>query len=170
MLPKGGCGVWLLTTQKPINSPGWQKGKFALFQMLATASGEGGRNLFKGRHPSLDKQEDRLLQADCGGGVLHVVLSNSHLQIGYQWSDQHHLECFRYSSSSAPGSSCSHFFAVNSQNCGSLTTATVLSGHSQKKLSEPCFKVVSTPSTQQAHIYLNELVYYLLGLPSWLSW
>ena len=119
MLPKGGCGVWLLTTQKPINSPGWQKGKFALFQMLATASGEGGRNLFKGRHPSLDEQEERLLQADCGGGVLHAVLSNSHLQIGYQWSDQHHLECFRYSSSSAPGSSCSHFFVVNSQNCGS---------------------------------------------------
>ena len=36
-------GVWvrLLAAQKPINRPGWWKGKFALFQMLAT--GAGGR-------------------------------------------------------------------------------------------------------------------------------
>jgi len=26
------CGVWLLAAQKPINRPGWWKGKFALFQ------------------------------------------------------------------------------------------------------------------------------------------
>ena len=31
----------LLAAQKPINRPGWWKGKFALFQMLAT--GAGGR-------------------------------------------------------------------------------------------------------------------------------
>ena len=30
-------GVWLLAAQKPINSPGWQKGKCALFYMPATA-------------------------------------------------------------------------------------------------------------------------------------
>jgi len=35
-------GVQLLATQKPINWPAWWKGKFALFQMLAT-EGEGGR-------------------------------------------------------------------------------------------------------------------------------
>ena len=27
------CGVWLLAAQKPINRPGWWKGKVALFQM-----------------------------------------------------------------------------------------------------------------------------------------
>ena len=26
-----------------------------------------------------------------------VVISNSHIQIGHWWSDQHYLECFRYS-------------------------------------------------------------------------
>ena len=36
---KSVCGVWLLTTQKPIKRPGWWKGKFALFQMLATGGG-----------------------------------------------------------------------------------------------------------------------------------
>ena len=50
------CGVRLLTAQKPVNRPGWWKGKFALFQMLATV-GEGGRHLSKGRlSPSPDKQ------------------------------------------------------------------------------------------------------------------
>jgi len=33
-------GVWLLAAQKPANRPGWQKGKFGLFQMLATG-GDG---------------------------------------------------------------------------------------------------------------------------------
>ena len=42
------CGVRLLTAQKPVNRPGWWKGKFALFQMLATW-GEAGRHLSKGR-------------------------------------------------------------------------------------------------------------------------
>ena len=30
-------GVWLLAAQKPISRPGWWKGKFALFQIPATA-------------------------------------------------------------------------------------------------------------------------------------
>ena len=34
--------------QKPVNRAGWWKGKFVLFQMLATR-GEGGRHLPKGR-------------------------------------------------------------------------------------------------------------------------
>ena len=33
------CGVWLLTTQKPINRLGWWKGKFDLFQMPVTGGG-----------------------------------------------------------------------------------------------------------------------------------
>ena len=48
--PKGGlgiitlterCRVWLLAAQKPIYRPGWQKGKFALFQMPVTGGGAG---------------------------------------------------------------------------------------------------------------------------------
>ena len=34
-------GVWLLAAQKPANRPGWWKGKFGLFQMLATGVGGG---------------------------------------------------------------------------------------------------------------------------------
>ena len=43
-------GVWLLTSQKPINRPGWWKGKFAFFQMPANRMGlgEGGTRLSKG--------------------------------------------------------------------------------------------------------------------------
>ena len=43
--------VWLLVTQKPINRPAWWKGTFALFQMLATGTGEGGGHLSKGQFP-----------------------------------------------------------------------------------------------------------------------
>ena len=48
-----------------------------------------------------------------------TVSSDSHLAIGRQWSDQHHLDCFKYSWSLVPGSICSQFFEVSSQNCGS---------------------------------------------------
>jgi len=44
-------GVWrvqLLATQKSMNRPGWWKGNFALFQMLATGGGESGGHLSKG--------------------------------------------------------------------------------------------------------------------------
>ena len=30
--------------------------------------------------------------------------SDSHLEIGHQWSDQHHVGCFKYSYSSGPQS------------------------------------------------------------------
>ena len=45
------CGVWLLTAQKPVNRPGWWKGKFALFQMLT--GGQEGGPLSQGRLTSL---------------------------------------------------------------------------------------------------------------------
>ena len=38
-----------------------------------------------------------------------TVSSDSHLQTGPQWSDQHHLDCFKYSYSSVPESVCFHF-------------------------------------------------------------
>ena len=49
-----------------------------------------------------------------------TVSSGSHLEIGHQWSDQHHLGCSRDSSSIVPGSVCFHFFEATSRNCGSL--------------------------------------------------
>ena len=49
-----------------------------------------------------------------------AVSSDSHLEIGRRWSDQLHLECFKYSSSSVPKLVCSHFFKVISWNFGNL--------------------------------------------------
>ena len=72
-------------------------------------------------HP-ITSMEWELLETDCGGGGTcrkSTVISNSHLQFGHQWSYQHHFECFMYSSSSVPGSICSHFFVVSSWNCSS---------------------------------------------------
>ena len=40
-ITKRGGGVWLLAALKPINRPGWWKGKLALFQMSETG-GRGG--------------------------------------------------------------------------------------------------------------------------------
>ena len=88
MLPKECVGrVQLLATQKPVNRPGWWKGKFALFQMLATGDGEGGKHLSKGQShnpPPHDNQGVRLFIDRVGGGEVTsrkiTVISNSHLQ------------------------------------------------------------------------------------------
>ena len=48
-------GVWLLIAQKPKKRPGWWKGKFALFWMLAAGDGgnvRSGRLLTKGWLPA----------------------------------------------------------------------------------------------------------------------
>ena len=44
-------GVRLLAPQKPVNRPGWWKGKFALFQIPETGR-EGGRHVSKGQMTS----------------------------------------------------------------------------------------------------------------------
>ena len=49
-----------------------------------------------------------------------TVSSDCHLEIGPEWSDQHHTDCFKYSQSSVPRPVCSTFPEANSQNCGSL--------------------------------------------------
>ena len=49
-----------------------------------------------------------------------MVGSNSHLETGYQWPHQGHLDGFKYSYSLVPGSVCFHFFEANSGNYGSL--------------------------------------------------
>ena len=38
-----------------------------------------------------------------------TVSFDGHLKIGHQWSDQHHLDCFKSSYFSVPGSVCFHF-------------------------------------------------------------
>ena len=51
-----------------------------------------------------------LLQAEGGATCRNsIVISDSHLDVGHQWSDRHHLDGLRYSSSLAPGSICFHF-------------------------------------------------------------
>ena len=71
-----------------------------------------------------------------GGGWgwrLHVetaVSSDNHLETDHWWSDQHHLDYFRYNSFSAPGLVCFHFFEVNSRNCGSNLVGTVWTSRS----------------------------------------
>ena len=44
-----------------------------------------------------------------------TVISKCH-----RWSGQHHLDCFKHSPSSVPGSVCSHFSEASSRICGSL--------------------------------------------------
>ena len=98
-----GCSLQLLAAQKPINRPGWWKGKFTLFQMLAAREGwqtsvQRPTSPQPPAHPH-NKQWgrafiDRVGEFTCTSST---VISNSHLQISHHWSDQHHLACFRYS-------------------------------------------------------------------------
>ena len=55
-----------------------------------------------------------------GGRGLHAETSQSActiiLKLVIQWSDQCHLDCFKYSQSSVPGLVCSHFLEASSWN------------------------------------------------------
>ena len=128
MLPKVGSGVdsWegvlVLTTQKPINR--W-KGNFAFFWMPATPGGQrghGGRAdlCLKADWQSQSVGKCFYRQRERATCVNSTVSSDSHLPIGHQGPDQHHLGCFRYSESSVPGSVCFHVFEASSLNYGSL--------------------------------------------------
>ena len=93
--------------------------------VLDASNRGGGRTLVQRPTPPRvppDKQGARAFTD--GGRGLHVETAQSALtvmlKLEMQWSDQHHLDCFKYSSSSVPGLVCSHFLEVNSQNCGSL--------------------------------------------------
>ena len=46
--------------------------------------------------------------------------SEGHLEIGHQWSEKHHLDCFRYSFPFQGWISLFPFIWVNSQNCSTL--------------------------------------------------
>ena len=111
--------VLLLASQNPIKRPNWWKGKFALFRMLSW----GGQRLSKGRLSLPRKSGDNSFyrQREGATGRKSTISSDSHLEIGYQWSDhQCHLDCFSCSWSSVPGSIYFHFVEATYWNCGSL--------------------------------------------------
>ena len=98
VLPKEyACGVRLLAPQKPINRPGWWKGKFALFQMPATGNGvDSDGYLSKNQLLPAGNQWGKSFYRQEGAACRDsTAISDSHLQIGHQWSDQCHLGCFR---------------------------------------------------------------------------
>ena len=55
------------------------------------------------------------------------VSSDSHLEIGHRWSDQCHLDCFKYSYSSVPGLVCFHFSRSVLRTVAAYVMATVRS-------------------------------------------
>ena len=73
-------GVQLLTAQKPINRPGWWKGKFALFQ--PAPKGEG-RHLSKGWLPLTGNQGARTLIDRKRG--LHAETAQSSLTVIFKF-------------------------------------------------------------------------------------
>ena len=111
-------GVWQLNAQKPLKKPGWWKGNFALFWMLATGRWGEGRRLSKGQLPlqtvgkSFQRQREgtmcrnsrQLWQSSWSGSP--VVWPASWLfQVQLIFSSR--LACF-------------HFLEASCQNCGSL--------------------------------------------------
>ena len=56
--------------------------------------------------------EGRGLHADVVQLALTVIL-----KLVLQWSDQHHLDYFKYSESAVPESVCCHFLEASSWNC-----------------------------------------------------
>ena len=77
--------VLLFSTQKPINRPGWWKGKSALFHMLATG-GETVVDICPMVDSTPSKQRVRAF-IDRVGGVDYMQKQHNNLQIGNQWPD-----------------------------------------------------------------------------------
>ena len=71
--------------------------------------------------PLIDNQEARPFTDRRREGATcktSTVNSDSHLEIGHQWSDQCHLSYFKCCT--VPGLVCSHFFEASSRNQGNL--------------------------------------------------
>ena len=109
---KWGSGCLMLKRHKK----GQVGGKESLFRRQATGR---GADTSPKTDSSLDNQGARAF-TDRGWGSMQSssVCSDTHLQICYQQSDQHHLDGFLYSQFSVPGSVCFHFLEASSQNCG----------------------------------------------------
>ena len=73
------------------------KGKFALFQMPATGNGvDSDGYLSKNQLLPAGNQWGKSFYRQEGAACRDsTAISDSHLQIGHQWSDQCHLGCFR---------------------------------------------------------------------------
>ena len=72
-------GVQLLATQKPINRPGWWKGTFALFQILAT--GGWGWQTSVQRPTPPQKAGGESFYRQSGGGRVHAETAQLSLTI-----------------------------------------------------------------------------------------
>ena len=102
---------WGLAAQQSIKRSGWRNGKLAVFQMP-------GWHLW-GRQPPLtlpvpppqQQSGGRSFRSQREGaaGRNSTASSDRRLEIGHRWSDECHLDHFRYSWSSVPGLVCSRF-------------------------------------------------------------
>ena len=111
--------VRLFGAQKPVNRQGWWKVCFA-----SDAGSWGGRADLcpKATCPPPTSRGlrtfpggERELSAETAESALTVVL-----KLAMWWSDKCHLDCFRFSESSAPGSVSFCFLEATSENCGGL--------------------------------------------------
>ena len=80
------CGFQLLTAQKPINRPGWGKGKFGLFQVPATVGGGWQASVQRLTSPHPPAQTSRGLGVGesinrVRGGGLHAETAQSSLTV-----------------------------------------------------------------------------------------
>ena len=92
-------------SKKPINRLGWWKWKFALFQMLATEGSGQRTSVQRATHPTGNQWGKSFYRQKEGATCRNSTgNSDSHLQIDHRWSDQSHLDYFRYSSSLVPRS------------------------------------------------------------------
>ena len=82
--------VWPLGPQKPINRTGWWKGEGGGWQTSIQRPASRPPLPRQAGSESFYRQE---WVVTCRNST---VILNSHLQIDHQWSDQHHLDCFRY--------------------------------------------------------------------------
>ena len=93
-------GIQLLAILKPIKRLGWWKGKFALFRRPATC-GEGVWGVeacpkvnFCPSQQAVGRSfigKERWLHAKSAQSAQTVIL-----KLVMHWSDQHHLDCFKY--------------------------------------------------------------------------
>ena len=101
LLPKEYGRVQLLAAQKPINKPGWWKGKFAIIQKPATGEGSGER-VADVCPPALATSGarafiDRVVGVKGSTCRKSTVNYDGYLHTAHRWSDWHYLGGFRYS-------------------------------------------------------------------------
>ena len=119
-------GIQLLAALKSVKRQGWWKGKFALFRMLTTERGRGARSSPKAGIPCPPAPPEQPLGKSFNRPTDRTTCRNSKvsstvtLKLVMLWSDQCHLDYFKYSSPLVLGSVCSHFFKASSQNCSTL--------------------------------------------------